>query len=110
MMYGQPDRPDNLPATPERPMRGGMVTRFLGGPPLWVLARLILLSILVGVVLSAFGFDPLDVLHSVRRLVLGIWDMGWDAVAWAWRYFLLGAVLVVPIWLLIRIFNAPGGR
>ena len=33
-------------------------TRFLGGPPLAVLAKLALLSILIGVVLSALGLDP----------------------------------------------------
>lgn len=82
--------------------------RFFGGPPLWVVARLILLSILVGVVLSAVGLDPLNILHSVQRLVQGIWDMGFDAVKWLWGYFLLGAVLVVPIWLLTRLLK--GGR
>jgi len=27
-----------------------------------------------------------------------------------WRYFLLGAVIVVPVWLLSRMFGAPRGR
>jgi hypothetical protein len=27
-----------------------------------------------------------------------------------WRYFLLGAVIVIPIWVLSRIFGAPRGR
>jgi hypothetical protein len=87
-----------------------IVTRFFGGPPLWVLARLILLSILVGVILSALGLDPLNIVRSLERLVRGIWDMGWDAVAWVWRYFLLGAVLVLPIWLIVRLVKAPARR
>ena len=29
--------------------------------------------------------------------------MGFDAVRWLWHYFLLGAVIVVPIWLLVRL-------
>jgi hypothetical protein len=32
--------------------------------------------------------------------------MGWDAVLWLWRYFLLGAVIVVPIWLVVRLLKA----
>jgi hypothetical protein len=32
--------------------------------------------------------------------------MGWDAVIWLWRYFLLGAVIVVPIWLVVRLLKA----
>jgi hypothetical protein len=84
--------------------------RFLGGTPLSVAFRLILLSILVGVVLAAIGFDPWNILYSIRKLLQSIWDFGFDAVNWAWRYFLLGAVVVVPVWLLSRLFGAPRGR
>jgi hypothetical protein len=31
-------------------------------------------------------------------------------VHWLWRYFLLGAVLVVPIWLILRLIRAPARR
>ena len=44
-------------------------TRFLGGSPLAVAFRLILLSILVGVVLAAIGFDPWNILRSIRAVV-----------------------------------------
>jgi hypothetical protein len=91
-------------------MTNGPVGRFLGGPPLWVVVRLILLSIVVGVILSAIGLDPWNIARSLERLVRGIWDMGFEAVAWVWRYFLLGAVLVIPIWLILRLVRAPGGR
>ena len=86
------------------------VTRIFGGSPLAVLARLVLVSILVGVILSALGLDPFDIIHSVERLVRSIWNMGFDAFRWLWRYFLLGAVIVIPIWILVRLFNAPRGK
>ena len=86
------------------------VHRFFGGPPLNVIGRLILLSILVGVILAAIGLDPLDIVDSVRRLIVHIWNMGFDAVRWLWRYFLLGAVIVLPIWLVVRLARAPRGR
>ncbi|AMN44841.1 DUF6460 domain-containing protein [Rhodoplanes sp. Z2-YC6860] len=86
------------------------VNRFLGGSPLAVFAKLVLLSIVIGVVLSALGLDPRDILQSLRRFIQNIWDMGFDAIRWLWQYFLLGAVIVIPIWLLMRIFNAPRGR
>jgi hypothetical protein len=91
-------------------MANGFVSRFFGGPPLAVLGRLILLSILVGVILHVIGLDPWNIIASVRRLIQRVWDMGFDAVAAVWRYFLLGAVLVVPIWLIIRLVKAPSGR
>jgi hypothetical protein len=86
------------------------LNRFLGGSPLAVLGKLTLLSILIGVVLSALGLDPWNIVESVRRMIRGIWDMGFDAVRWLWSYFLLGAVLVIPIWLILRIVRAPKGR
>src|SRR5258708_24776082 len=84
--------------------------RFLGGTPLAVAFRLILLSILVGVVFAAIGFEPWNILHSIRMLFQRLWDLGFDAVNWLWRYFLLGAVIVIPIWLLSRVFGTPRGR
>jgi hypothetical protein len=86
-----------------------LVTRFFGGPPLSVIFRLALLSILVGVIMAALGFDPWDILNSLQRLVEHIWNMGFDAVRFLWRYFLLGAAVVVPIWLLLRLARAPRG-
>jgi hypothetical protein len=86
------------------------VNRFFGGPPLAVIVRLILLSILVGLILAAIGLDPWNIIESVRRLVAHIWNMGFEAVRWLWRYFLLGAVIVVPIWFVVRLVRAPHGR
>jgi hypothetical protein len=86
------------------------VQRFFGGPLLAVVGRLILLSILVGVILAAIGLDPWNIIDSVRRLIEHIWNMGFDAVRWLWQYFLLGAVIVLPIWFLARLLKAPRGH
>jgi len=96
--------------TRELPATNDGLSRFLGGSPLTVAFRLVLLSILVGVVLAAIGFDPWNIVNSIRILILRIWDLGFDAINWMWRYFLLGAVIVIPIWLLSRIFGAPRRR
>lgn len=85
-------------------------TRIFGGSPLAVLARLILVSILVGVILSALGLDPFDIVRSIERLFRTLWNMGFDIIRYVWRYFLLGAVIVIPIWIIIRVVNAPRGR
>jgi hypothetical protein len=95
--------------TRELPANDGLY-RFLGGSPLTVAFRLILLSILVGVVLAAIGFDPWNIVNSIRLLFQRLWDLGFDAINGLWRYFLLGAVIVIPIWLLSRLFNTPRGR
>ena len=86
------------------------ISQFLGGPPLSVAVRLVLLSILVGVILSVLGLDPFNIWRSLQNLVRQIWEMGFDALWWLWRYFLLGAVLVIPIWLLVRLAKGTSTR
>jgi hypothetical protein len=94
----------------DRPYGQQSANRFFGGPPLAVIGRLILLSILVGVILAAIGLDPWNIIESVRRLIEHVWTMGFDALRWLWRYFLLGAVIVVPIWILVRLARVQHGR
>ncbi|HEY0329181.1 MAG TPA: DUF6460 domain-containing protein [Rhodopseudomonas sp.] len=89
------------------PARDDSVARFLGGSPLAVAFRLALMSLLVGVVLAAIGFDPWNIITSIRLLFVRVWELGFDAINGLWRYFLLGAVVVIPIWLLSRLFGAP---
>ena len=91
-------------------MTNGYVYRFLGGSPLAVIFRLGLLSILVGVILEVLGLEPWNIFESLQRLVRRVWDMGFDAVRWLGRYLLLGAIVVLPIWLVLRIMRAPRGR
>jgi hypothetical protein len=96
--------PDDARELPARDSDG--LSRFLGGSPLTVVLRLALLSILVGIVLAAIGLDPWNIVASIRRLFDWIWNLGFDAITTLWRYFLLGAVIVVPIWLISRLFGA----
>src|SRR3982074_1780270 len=96
--------------TRELPAANDGLYRFLGGSPPAGAFPLILLSILVGVVLAAIGFDPWNILSSIRLLFQRLWDLGFDAINWLWRYFLLGAAIATPIRLLSRMFSAPRGR
>ena len=53
-----------------KPDADNYVSRFFGGPPLSVIFRLILLSILIGVILEVLGLDPWNIIDSLRSLVL----------------------------------------
>ena len=44
-----------------------------------------------------------NISRASSALIRDVWDMGFDAVRWLWRYFLLGAVIVIPIWLILRL-------
>jgi hypothetical protein len=107
------ERPTPLSPPTERIARAtgnDPLIRFFGGPPLSVIFRLILLSILIGVILKTLGLDPLHIIDSLRTLLLNIWDMGFDAVRWLWRYLVLGAVVVVPVWLIMRLTRVAQER
>jgi hypothetical protein len=95
---------------PARPAAQTSVHRFFGGQPIAVIFRLVLLSILIGIILKVLGLDPLNIIRSIQDLVRSIWNMGFDAVVWLWRYFLLGAVIVIPVWLVVRLVRTPQGR
>ena len=81
-----------------------------GGPPLAVLFKLIIISVIVGIVLAALGLSPYDIIASVRNLFLRIYNMGYEAIDLALRYFLLGAVIVFPLWLISRVLKTLGRR
>jgi hypothetical protein len=52
----------------------------------------------------------MDIVDSVTRLVRGIYDMGFGAVERIVRYVLLGAAIVIPVWLVIRIVSLAQRR
>lgn len=82
---------------------GSRVTRALGGSPGSVLVRLALLSLLVGLALAAFGMTPWGFFHWVRHTIEEALGSGWEAVRSLVGYVVSGAVIVVPVWLLIRL-------
>lgn len=77
--------------------------RFLGDSPLRVVLKLVVVSFLVGLVMSAFGWSPLDVLYGVRNFFLDIWNLGFRAFDRFFGYLLLGGAIVVPAFILLRI-------
>jgi hypothetical protein len=81
------------------------LARFLGGSPGRVLAQLVVVSLLVGLVLSTLGVSPFDIVNGLQRLLWRIYDSGFETFVWLWRYFLLGAVIVFPIWLIMRVLR-----
>ena len=85
------------------------LNRFIGGPPLTVALRLIVLSFVLGIVLSALGISPYDIVGGFRGLLQRILDLGFGTVEAVWRYFVLGAVIVVPVWFVTRLLRLGRG-
>ena len=84
--------------------------RLFGGNPLGVIVRLVVLSIVVGIVMSALDIRPENIIYHVRLLIERISRLGFGIFETAIGYFLLGAAVVIPIWLVVRLLGALGGR
>ena len=53
---------------------------FFGGNPVAVIVRLVVLSIIVGIVLSALNIRPDEIIYHIQRLIQRISDLGFDCV------------------------------
>lgn len=83
---------------------------FFGGNPLGILVRLVLLSVIVGIVLSALGITPRNFLYHLNVLARRIYDLGFASIDWLIQYFLLGALIVFPVWFIARLLGVLGGK
>jgi hypothetical protein len=79
--------------------------RFLGGSPGAVLVRLIFLSLLVGAFMAFLGLTPFGLIDQLVVWLRSVFDLSFDTVRQIGRWVLYGAIVVVPIWLLTRLFS-----
>ena len=61
--------------------------------------KLILASLVVGLVLAGLGITPADLADRAIGLASSLWQLSRDVLGWAGSYILLGALVVLPIWL-----------
>ncbi len=80
--------------------------KVLGGSPLAVVVRLALISIAVGIVMKALGIDLSNFFHRINVLLRNIYDLGLNAFDWLFEFLLLGALVVIPIWVIARMVGA----
>jgi len=86
-------------------MNGSGLTGFIGGSPAAVALRLLVVSFIVGAVLAMFGFEPLDLVASAQRLVRRLIDFGLNDFHQVWRTLLTGAIVVAPVWFVLRLLE-----
>jgi len=81
------------------------VGRFLGGSPAMVALRLIVVSV-VGIVLETFGFEPATLFAEAMRAARQIVELGFSDISQVGRILLTGAMVVVPVWLVLRLLDS----
>lgn len=105
-----PPAPPSLPQSRTSDMANSTVQRFLGGPPTAVFLRLLFVSLVVGALLVWLDIRPIEIFNALQRFVNRLWQMGWGAVRDVVQYVIAGAVIVVPVWLVMRLFNMRGAK
>lgn len=75
-----------------------------------VAGRLIVVSLVVGLVLETFGFDPLTLISDAVRSARAIVELGFTDVHEIGRILVTGAMVVVPVWLALRLLESSRGR
>jgi len=84
----------------ERPSR---MERLLGDRPGALIVRLVLISLVVGFLMSVFGLNPQSLLNGAIELVQDALRDSTGLLRSVAGYVLAGAAIVVPVWLVMRL-------
>jgi hypothetical protein len=85
-------------------MADGM-NRLLGDTPGRTIVKLIVVCLIVGFVLAFFGFTPDNIIGSLRYHFLDLWYNGFVALGRIGNYLLLGAIVVIPVFIILRLMS-----
>ena len=79
------------------------------GGRLRTITLLVVASFLVGAVLTLANISPLQLWESVARgiynLVEAFLDTGWETIKTGLVYVVAGAIIVLPIWAIVKLFS-----
>ncbi|MBV9112861.1 MAG: integrase [Hyphomicrobiales bacterium] len=89
----------------EATMSDNGLSRFLGGSPGNVILRLLVMSLIVGAAMVFFNLTPRDLLEGFRQFFENIWAGGLESLRTIFVYIAYGAIIVVPIFVLIRLLR-----
>ena len=80
-------------------------SRFLGGSPGAVILRLVVMSLIVGAAMVFFNLTPRDLLGGLRQFIENLWAGGLESLRTLALYIGYGAIVVVPIFVLVRLLK-----
>lgn len=81
------------------------LTEILGDTPSRTIVKLVVISFVVGIIMSALNFTPWEVWYAFQDFIERLYELGFDAIWRIARYFVWGAVIVVPIFLVLRLMK-----
>ena len=67
--------------------------------------KLAIISLLVGFALVFFGIEPADLVKGLGGTVVSIYELVLEFLRSSMKYVLIGAVVVVPVWLVFYLIG-----
>ncbi|MEQ8709953.1 MAG: DUF6460 domain-containing protein [Rhodospirillales bacterium] len=80
------------------------------GPILGTVIKLAIISVLVGLAMNLFGVQPDNVFDFLAGALQNSFRFAVDSLHWAFQYLLIGAAVVIPIWLIIFLIRLAGKK
>ena len=74
------------------------------------LLKLLIASLIVGLLMRLFGVTPRSLVANFGENVEKLFNHIVHVAGWAFDYVILGAVIVLPIWLLVFLFDKLKGK
>ena len=68
--------------------------------PVRTIVKILIASLIVGLILKGFKIEPLSLLHGLGGFVQRVIDVFAGILEWSLAPILVGAVVVVPIWVI----------
>ncbi|UXN03368.1 DUF6460 domain-containing protein [Bartonella sp. HY406] len=78
---------------------------FLGDSPGRVFIKLLIFSLIIGALLNFFGWTPFNVFERLWDMIAHLWRTGFSSASQLLNVIFVGAAVVVPIFIIIRILN-----
>ncbi len=89
-------------------------SRIVGKGARRTILRLVVFSILVGAAFSFIGLSPREfwrgIFHTSQNIILSLGENVSEVVGTLGAYLLIGAAIVVPIWLVARLLSSRKQR
>ncbi|WP_208441138.1 DUF6460 domain-containing protein [Bartonella raoultii] len=79
--------------------------RFLGGTLGRVVLKLLIISFITGIVMNSLGWTPERLLQKIINFFKYLWETGFITLANLSHLTMMGAIIVVPLFLLLRILD-----
>ena len=96
------------PAARWRDHNASPLRRFIGGSPAAVAIKLAVVSLIVGALLMWLRIRPAELFAEVLGLLDHLWALGFASLRDFGTYLVAGAVIVVPVWLILRVLSYRG--